>query len=78
MKKLFRKKRKKKESFKMVTFLRKKLSKNIQENMRLERAIKREQALCPHKYDDGRSAIISEALFHPAQRPQCDICGKEF
>ncbi len=34
--------------------------------------------LCPHQYEDGRSAIEEDAPFHPASSRQCQICGKYF
>ena len=34
--------------------------------------------LCPHQYEDGRSAIEEDAPLHPASQLQCQICGKEF
>jgi len=36
------------------------------------------QALCDHKYANGRSAIEEDAFASPYARPQCQICGKEF
>ena len=34
--------------------------------------------LCPHQYEDGRSAIEEDAPLHPASSRQCQICGKYF
>ncbi len=34
--------------------------------------------ICPHQYEDGRSAIEEDAPLHPASQPQCQICGKYF
>ena len=34
--------------------------------------------LCPHQYENGRSAIEEDAFASPYARPQCQICGKEF
>ena len=34
--------------------------------------------LCPHQYENGRSAIEEDAPLHPASSRQCQICGKYF
>ena len=72
------KKSNKKQRFRTVVFWRKQKNKKQAEIEKIKNVIKAEQELCTHQYDDGRSAVNSEALFHPAQRPVCEICGKEF
>ena len=67
-----------KQRLRTVTFWRKQLAKKLEEIKKIRNVIKAEQELCSHKFDDGSSAISDEALYHPAQRPVCEICGKEF
>lgn len=67
-----------KQRFRTVTFWRKQLAKKQAEIEKIKKVIKAEQELCTHKFDDGSSAVSDEALYHPAQRPVCQICGKEF
>ncbi len=61
-----------------VDFWRKKKKRLLEESGKVQKIIEDLQALCPHQYEDGRSAIEEDAPLHPASQPQCQICGRYF
>ena len=61
-----------------VDFWLKKKNRLLQEAESVQKIINDLQALCDHKYANGRSAIEEDAPLHPASQLQCQICGKYF
>ena len=66
------------EHKKQVDFWRNKQNVLLAEAEKVQKIIEDLQALCDHKYENGRSAIEEDAPLHPASSRQCQICGKYF
>ena len=61
-----------------ITHWRNKQMALLKEADKIQKIIEDLQALCDHKYENGRSAIEEDAPLHPASSRQCQICGKYF
>ena len=61
-----------------LAFWRNKKKKLQKEAEQIQDIINSIESMCDHEYEDGRSAIVEDAPFHPASQRYCKICGKYF
>jgi len=67
-----------KEINKRVNFWRAKQFEYIKKGEKIQGIIINLQEMCPHKYEDGKSAVEEDAFASQYSRPVCRICGKHF
>ena len=67
-----------KEINKRVNFWRAEQMKHVKKAEKIQGIITNLQDVCPHKYEDGKSAVEEDAFASQYSRPVCRICGKHF